>query len=193
MLAELIAYFRPAAVMLLAFTALTGIAYPLAMTGVAQVLMPSAANGSLVYVGDGVAGSRLVGQSFAADKYFHSRPSAAGEGYDATASSGSNLGPTSQKLVDRVKAAATALTAAGVVPADAVTASASGLDPDISPAFASLQVKRIAAARAVGEENVRSILAQHIGMPVAGIFGEPRVNVLLLNMALDADLKGANG
>ncbi len=92
-----------------------------------------------------------------------------------------------------MKAAATALTAAGVVPADAVTASASGLDPDISPAFASLQVKRIAAARAVGEESVRSILAQHIGTPVAGIFGEPRVNVLLLNMALDADLKGANG
>jgi len=180
---------RPALVMMAFFTVLTGVAYPLAITGVAHVVMPGTAGGSAVVKEGVVVGSRLVGQRFISDKYFHGRPSAAGaDGYDATASSGSNLGPLSKKLVDRVSADVAALRAAGAatVPADAVTTSASGLDPDISVAFAELQVDRVAKARGLTPDLVRTILARHIELPLLGIFGEPRVNVLELNLDLDA-------
>ncbi len=184
----MLAQFRPAVVMLLLFTGLTGIAYPLAMTGLAQLLMPAAANGSLLSSNGKVVGSSLIGQAFKDDKYFHPRPSAAGDGYDASASSGSNLGPLSQKLAERVKADVESLHANGkAVPADLVTASASGLDPHISPAAAETQVSRVAAARGLGEDRVRTILAQYAQHPLFNVFGEPRVNVLLLNIALDAE------
>lgn len=186
-------YLRPAGVMLVLFTVLTGLLYPLAMTGIAQVVAPAAANGSLFVSKGTVAGSQLIGQTFASAKYFHSRPSAAGEGYNAAASSGSNLGPTSQKLLDRVKASADALDTPLPVPADAVTASGSGLDPHISPLFAQTQIKRVAAARVIDEQRVRDILSRVSQAPALGFIGEPRVNVLDLNLALDAELSGAGG
>ena len=182
-------HLRPAIVMMIAFTLLTGVIYPLAITGIAQIIAPTAANGSMIVKDGKVIGSSLVGQAFTSDKYFHPRPSAAGNGYDGSSSSGSNLGPITQKLLDRVKADVDALRAQGVtgsIPVDAVTASASGLDPDISPATALMQVPRVAKARNMPEEAVRKLVEAEIQWPVLGVFGEPRVNVLLLNMALDA-------
>ena len=192
----MLSHIRPALVMLLIFTFLTGVAYPLAITGAAQVLLPDAANGSLVRRGETIVGSKLIGQVFARDKYFHGRPSAAGDGYNAASSSGSNLGPLSQKLRDRVKADAAAIgqgTAGERIPGDAVTASGSGLDPHISPAYAELQVKRVAASRSIAEARIRQLLSAAIETPVFGIFGERRVNVLRLNLELDAEVPGPPG
>lgn len=186
-------HLRPSCVMLVLFTVLTGLVYPLALTGFAQLAVPALANGSLVANNGVIVGSTLIGQSFNSDKYFHSRPSAAGDGYDAAASSGSNLGPTSQKLLDRVKAAVATLGIGSPVPADAVTASGSGLDPHISPQFADAQVKRVAQARAVDEQRIRTIVERVCERPVLGFIGEPRVNLLELNMALDKELTGSSG
>lgn len=191
---------RPAIVMIVLFTALTGLAYPLAITGVAQLLMADKANGSLIERDGKIIGSSLIGQNFTSDRYFHGRPSAttgpdpAGSSktidtpYNAANSMGSNLGPTSKKLVDRVNAAIEAEFAAGrvdVVAADAVTTSASGLDPHISPQFALAQVPTVAIARRLPEEKVRRLVEAQIEERFAGVIGEPRVNVLRLNIALD--------
>ena len=172
-------------------TILFGLAYPLVFTGLAQVLFPHQANGSLVTVNGKVAGSELIGQSFTKPEYFHGRPSAAGNnGYDAANSSGSNLGPTNQKLVDRVKADVQKFRAenpdyTGPIPADLLTSSASGLDPHISPASAEAQVARVAKARGVTPDRIAELVAKHTEGRQWGIFGEPRVNVLLLNIDLD--------
>jgi potassium-transporting ATPase KdpC subunit len=195
---------RPAIVLLVLFTALTGLAYPLAITGIAQVVMPGHANGSLVSVDGKPVGSILIGQNFAADKYFHGRPSATqGQDpahpddssktvdtpYKAANSVGSNLGPTSQKLLDRVKADVAAKRAAGLtgpVPADSVTTSASGLDPHISPENAVAQIAAVAKARNLPVDKVRALVDENIQGRFLGLIGEPRINVLRLNMALDA-------
>lgn len=183
-------HIRPAVVMIALFTGVLGVAYPFAVTGVAQTVFSEQADGSLVRDKAGkVVGSALVGQTFAEPVYLHPRPSAAGDGYDAAASSGSNLGPLNPDLIARVKTDADALraeTGAAVIPADAVTASASGLDPHISPAYAELQIARIASARGVGEAQVRKVIEQHVEGRTFGVLGQPRVNVLLTNMALDA-------
>ena len=179
---------RPSLVMLLLFTGLTGLAYPALLTGIAQLVFPAQANGSLVRDGATVVGSELIGQGFAAPRYFHGRPSAAGKGYDATASGGSNFGPASQALVDRVKSDLKTVRADGLtgpVPADMVTASASGLDPDISPATAYAQVGRVAAARHMATGVVRAVVDAAVRTPLGAVIGEPRVNVLLLNRQLD--------
>ncbi len=192
----MLTHLRPALVMVVLLTALSGIAYPLSITGLAQVALPGAANGSLAVKGGRAVGSELIAQPFAAERYFWPRPSAAGEkGYDAAGSSGSNLGPLSKKLVERVERDVAALRKAGAesVPADAVTTSASGLDPHISPAFAALQVKRVAAARRVSEAQVRDLLERMTDRPLLGVFGEPRINVLRLNLALDAVVGGSAG
>ncbi len=183
-------HIRPAVVMIALFTGVLGVAYPLAVTGVAQAAFADQAGGSLVRDKDGkVVGSSLVGQSFAQPGYLHPRPSAAGDGYDAAASSGSNLGPLNPDLAGRVAESAKAIRAEdgpGLIPADAVTTSGSGLDPHISPAYARLQIARIARARGIGEAQVREVVEQHVEGRTFGVLGQPRVNVLLTNRALDA-------
>lgn len=179
---------RPAISFLLLFTLLLGLAYPLAITGIAQLVFPYQANGSIVRDGDRVVGSTLIGQNFSSPGYFHPRPSAAGDGYNAAASSGSNLGPTSQALADNVKervAKARAEGVKGAVPADMVTASGSGLDPDISPANALAQASRVAVARGLDEAQVRQLVERTVKYPTLGVLGDPHVNVLLLNRQLD--------
>ena len=173
------------------YTAITavllGIVYPLAVTGIAHLLFPRQAAGSLIKGADGqIAGSHLIGQPFTGAAYFHSRPSNAGTGYDAANSSGSNLGPASKALADRVQASVTSEQAGGPVPIDLVTASASGLDPDITPAAASYQVARVAAERKLAPAAVQNLVATHTTDRQFGLLGEPRVNVLELNLALDA-------
>jgi K+-transporting ATPase ATPase C chain len=175
-------------------TVLLGVIYPLVITGISQTLFPRQANGSLVSVGGKVVGSELIGQNFTKPEYFQPRPSAAGnDGYDATASSGSNYGPTNQKLIDRVKASVDKFQKEnpdyhGPIPADLVTSSASGLDPHISPASASAQAPRIARARGISLDRVNGLIAQLTEAPDLGVLGEPRVNVLKLNLALDGRL-----
>lgn len=183
---------RRAFLLLLVMTLLTGIAYPLTVTGLAQVLFPRQANGSLLSRDGKPVGSALIGQNFTDPKYFHSRPSAAGQdGYDATASSGSNLSPTNKTLLDGVAKQVdqvrsdNGLSSDSPVPADLVTASASGLDPHISPESALLQVPRVAKERQLFEQEVRQLVERHIESPQLGVLGEPRVNVLLLNSDLD--------
>ncbi|CAN5351721.1 potassium-transporting ATPase subunit KdpC [soil metagenome] len=180
---------RPSVVMLLLFTVLTGLAYPAAVLGIAQAVFPSQANGSLVTDAKGtVVGSDLIGQGFAAAKYFHGRPSAAGKGYDGLSSSGSNLGPNAKGLIDRVKTDSEAARKDGVTgefPADMLTASGSGLDPHISPDTAYDQVGRVAKARGLADAQVKALVDAAIEPPLAGILGEPRVNVLRLNRQLD--------
>jgi K+-transporting ATPase ATPase C chain len=173
-------------------TLLTGLAYPLLVTGLAKVLFPHQASGSLISGnGNKVVGSELIGQSFTKPEYFHGRPSAAGDkGYDGLASGGSNLGPTNQKLIDRVREDAKKFRAenptfTGPIPADMLTTSGSGLDPDISPASAAAQVDRVAAARGMSADAVRQLVAANTQDRQFGILGEPRVNVLKLNLALD--------
>ena len=169
-------------------TIIFGLIYPLVVTGLSQLLFPKQANGSLIVKNGQVVGSELIGQSFTSDRYFHSRPSNAGNGYDPLASGGSNLGPTNQTLVTRVAQDVAKLQQEnpGVpIPSDMVTSSGSGLDPDISPASAAFQVARVAKARGVSEEQIRRIVAKHTLGRQFGIFGEARVNVLELNLELD--------
>ncbi|PLR22273.1 potassium-transporting ATPase subunit C [Caulobacter zeae] len=186
----MISHLRPALVSMGLFTIILGLAYPLAITGVAQAAFPQQANGSLVRDAHGqVVGSELIGQAFAKPAYLHGRPSAAGNGYDASASSGSNMGPLNDKLIEREKTDADALRAQfpdAVIPADAVTTSGSGLDPDISPAYARLQAGRIAAARNAPRGEVLAMIDAAIKPPLLGFIGQPRVNVLDVNRALDA-------
>ncbi len=196
----MISQLRPAIIMTVLFSVLTGLIYPLAITGIAQAVLARPANGSLVTKGGVVVGSSLIGQAFAGDVYFHSRPSATSAPdpkdatktvdapYNAANSSGSNLGPTSAKLVDRVKGDIEALRKeglAGPIPADAVTTSGSGLDPDISPVYAKAQVARVAKARNVPEAQVAALVDANTAGRPAGVSGAPRVNVLELNLALD--------
>jgi len=177
--------------MMLVLTVLTGLIYPAIVTGVCQLLFHDRANGSLAVVNGQTAGSYLIGQNFKKPEYFHPRPSAAGnDGYDSSSSSASNYGPTNQKLVDRVKTSIADFrkenpTYTGPLPADAVTTSASGLDPDISPANAEAQAPRVALARGVPVDQIRNLIAQNTAGRTIGFLGEPRVNVLRLNVALD--------
>ncbi len=170
-------------------TILLGLAYPLAVAGLAQILFPDKANGQLIEGNGKILGSRIIGQAFSSPGYFHSRPSAAGNGYDAANSGGSNLGPTNQKLMDRMKSDTSALQAEDPnqpIPVDLITASGSGLDPHITPAAAEFQLARVARARGMTEDQVRQIVARHTEGRQFGVLGEPRVNVLELNLELDA-------
>jgi K+-transporting ATPase ATPase C chain len=185
------AQLRPALVMIVLLTIITGVLYPFAVTGIAQVAFHRQANGSVLERNGMVVGSALIGQAFASGRYFHGRPSAAGKvGYDALASGGSNLGPTSRALAARVKADVQKLRAdlpEGPIPADLATTSGSGLDPHISPAAAELQVARVARARNLSPDGVRDIVRDATEGPTFGVLGEPRVNVLRLNLSLDAE------
>ena len=200
----MLSHLRPAVVMILVMTVITGIAYPLTMTGIAGTIFPDQAAGSLISREGKTVGSRLIGQNFAADNYFHPRPSATTTAdpadatkavpapYNAANSSGSNLGPTSKALADRVKEDIAKLRAENPtmpVPGDLVTSSASGLDPHISPEAASFQVPRVAKARRLTENAVAALVAANIEQPLLGLLGEKRVNVLQLNLALDAASK----
>lgn len=188
MLKDFTSAFRPAIVLTLLFAALLGLAYPAVLTGIGQVAFPYQANGSLIREGNRVLGSELLAQGFTGARYFHPRPSAAGAGYEADNSYGSNLGPASQALVDRVTAdvAARQQQSPGTqVPPDLVTTSASGLDPHISPEAAFFQITRVAQARGMPESEVRALVEQRIQRPLLGFVGQPRVNVLMLNLALD--------
>lgn len=187
-------YLWPAFALLFAMTFITGVAYPAIVTAVAQLAFPSQANGSFVVTADGkTVGSSLIGQAFSDPKYFWGRLSAAGkDGYDASGSAGSNLGPTSKALIDRISADVDKMRAAnggGPVPVDLVTTSASGLDPDISPAAAEYQVVRVAAARGMSQADVRAAVGRHTDGQLLGFLGQPRVNVLLLNLDLDGMLR----
>ena len=185
---DFITSLRPALVMTLLFALLLGLAYPLALTSIGQALFPHRANGSLIVEKGKVIGSELLAQGFASDRYFHPRPSAAGKGYDALASAGSNLGPASQALHDRVAGDIKTLQASvpgSSVPLDLVTASASGLDPDITPEAALYQVARVAKARGMREAELRAMVVAATAHPLLGFLGEDRVNVLLLNRQLD--------
>ena len=187
---------RPAIVMTIVILVITGLVYPGLVTGIAQLLFPRQANGSLVTVNGQVVGSELIGQPFAKPEYFHPRPSAAGAGYDDTLSAGTNKGPTDLKLADTLIAqavdSAVKLDGAvkGEIPSDLVTSSGSGLDPHISPASAFLQVPRVARARGLDSTVVRALVDRHVEGRQFGFFGEPRVNVLLLNLSLDSLAKG---
>jgi len=183
---------KPALIMTIVLAVLTGLIYPVVVWGIAQAAFPSQANGSLVMRDGHAIGSRLIGQNFAADKYFHPRPSAAGDkGYDAANSGGSNLGPTNKALIDAVQGRIAALARhdgaipPGGVPADMVTASGSGLDPEISPASAELQIARVARTRGISEDAVRAVVRHNTRQRWAGVLGEPGVNVLGANLALD--------
>lgn len=178
-----------AALMTVVTTVLLGIVYPLAITGIAQALFPDKANGQLIEQNGKIVGSRLIGQGFSSPGYFRSRPSAAGTGYDAANSAGTQLGPTNKKLIDNVKTnveSARQENASASVPIDLVTASASGLDPHLSPAAADFQVGRVARERGMSESDVRALVASHTEGRQLGFLGEPRVNVLELNLAVDA-------
>jgi len=185
----MLSHLRPALVSMGLFTVLLGLVYPMAVTGVAQAAFPAQADGSLVRDARGaVVGSALIGQAFARPEYVHGRPSAAGNGYDASASSGSNMGPLNDKLIEREKADAGALRTenpGALIPADAVTASGSGLDPDISPAYARFQAPRVAKARGLTSAAVLAVVEAQVQPPLLGFIGQPRVNVLALNRALD--------
>jgi K+-transporting ATPase ATPase C chain len=179
---------RPAIVFTILFALLLGLAYPLAMTGIGQAIFPTQANGSLLRDAQGqVIGSQVVGQAFTSPRYFQTRPSAAGKGYDGLASSGSNYGPTAQALADRVRGDVARRHAEGIsaIPADLVTASGSGLDPDLSPASAYAQAARVAKLRGLPAARVNALVAAQVQHPLAGFIGEERVNVLALNLALD--------
>lgn len=184
----MLSHLRPALSLFVLFTLLTGVAYPLAMTGLAQGLFPTQASGSLVTRDGKVIGSELIAQSFTGERYFHPRPSAAGAGYDGASSSGSNYGPTSKALMDAITERTTAaqtLNPQTKVPVELVTASASGLDPHLSPAAVAFQLPRVAKARGLSEEQVLALVSQHTEGRQFGLLGEPRVNVLKLNLALD--------
>jgi potassium-transporting ATPase KdpC subunit len=181
--------FTTAVLMTITTTILLGIIYPLAITAISQVLFPGRANGQMIQRAGKTVGSRIIGQAFTGPSYFHSRPSAAGNGYDAANSAGTNLGPTNQKLIDRVRQDTASLQAESPgkpVPVDLVTTSASGLDPEISPAAAEYQVPRISRARGMDEEEVRRLILKHTEGRQLGVLGEPRVNVLELNLDLDS-------
>jgi potassium-transporting ATPase KdpC subunit len=180
---------RIAILITLVTTVLFGLIYPLAVTGLAQLLFPSQANGSLIQKNGQIIGSQLLGQTFSSPGYFHSRPSAAGAGYDASQSGGSNLGPTNHQLLDRVKSDVEKLRTenpGAPIPIDLVTASGSGLDPEISPAAAEFQIPRVARERGISEAELRSLVSKHTLGRQFGFLGEPRVRVLELNLALDA-------